>query len=52
MWDMRREISVRRWAKAEGSDSERDAGVERGWSAAAERGRGSLAGSVGEGVTS
>lgn len=52
MWDMRREISVRRWAKAEGSDSERDAGVERGWSALVGRGSGSLAGSVGDCVTS
>ena len=51
-WDMRREISVRRWAKAEGRESEREAGVESGSSAAAWRGRGSLVGSGDVGVAS
>jgi hypothetical protein len=52
MWDMRREISVRRWAKAEGSEGELDAGVESGWSAARGGGVVGVGGSVGVGFVS
>ena len=41
-WDMRREISVRRFAKAEGRVEDREAGVERGSSLGAARGEGGV----------
>jgi hypothetical protein len=40
---MRREISVRRFAKAEGRVEDREAGVERGSSLGAGRGGGGIA---------
>lgn len=52
MWDMRREISVRRCAKAEGSAEERDAGVESGSSAAVACGVDGLVASLDVGAAS